>query len=64
MPPIPPHFSALEWRQIAGACEAFAEKDRARAAELAGNPAARGFVLNAKRYERLAERCMQMTRPE
>jgi hypothetical protein len=39
-----------------------AAKERARAAEIAG-PDARGFVLSAEAFERLAERCLEMTRP-
>lgn len=62
MPPVPPPFTPLEWRQIAGACEMVAEKERERAAELAGADA-RGFVISAELYERLAQRCLQMTRP-
>lgn len=63
MPPIAPTFTPLEWRQIAGACETVAEKERARAAELTGNDA-RGFLISAELYERLAARCMATTRPQ
>jgi hypothetical protein len=63
MRPVAPTFTPLEWRQIAGACEAVAEKERAWAAELIG-VAAQGFLISAELYERLAQRCMEMTRPE
>lgn len=49
MPPIAPTFIPLDWRQIAGAYQVVAEKERARAAKL---------------YERLAARCTEMTRPD
>jgi len=63
MPPHTPTFTPLEWRQLAHACQMVAEKSRARATELGGDPAARGFVIDAERFERLAARCMEMTRP-
>lgn len=63
MPPIAPTFTPLEWRQIAGAYETVAEKERARAAELTGTDA-RGFLISAELYARLAARCMKMTRPQ
>lgn len=62
MPLIPPTFTALEWRMLAGACETVAENERKRAAEVGGT-AARGFEISAETYERLAQRCMEMTRP-
>ncbi len=64
MPPSAPTFTPLEWRQLAHACGEVAEKCRARAAELAGDQAARGFVISAELFERLAQRCLQMTRPQ
>lgn len=60
MPRIAPAFTALEWRQLAHACQAVAN-ERARAAEITG-PNARDFVLSAEAFERLAERCLEMTR--
>ena len=63
MPPLPPPLTPLEWRQLAHACRVVAEKERARAAELAGVDAARGFTISAELFERLAERCLEMTRP-
>jgi hypothetical protein len=61
--PIPPPFTPLEWRQLALACQAVAEKkERARAAEIGGD-AARGFLMSAETFERLAERCLEMTGP-
>jgi hypothetical protein len=62
MPPVAPTFTALEWRYLAGACQIVAEKERARAAELAGADA-QGFAISAELFERLAERCLEMTRP-
>ena len=62
MPITPPNFTALEWRQLALACKTVAERERSRAAE-AGEPAARGFQISAETFERLAEQCMEMTRP-
>jgi hypothetical protein len=60
-----PNFTPLEYRYLAAGCQAIAEKDRARAAELAGKPAAaRGFIISAELFEGLARRCMQMTQPE
>ncbi len=63
MPPIPPPFTPLEWRQLAHACQTVAERERARAAQIGGD-AARAFVMSAELFERLAERCLEMTRPE
>jgi hypothetical protein len=63
MPPIAPTFTPLQWRYLAHACQVVAEKERARAAELAGQDA-RGFLISAELFERLAERCMELTRPE
>lgn len=63
MPPKTPNFTPLEWRQLAHACQTVAEKSRARATELAGDSAAHGFVLSAELFERLAARCVEMTRP-
>jgi hypothetical protein len=61
----PPNFTELEYRLLASGCEALAEKERARAAELAGDPAvALGFVKGAETFEWLASRCMRMTEPE
>lgn len=62
MPPIAPTFTPLEWRYLAHACQVVAEKERARAAELGAE--GRGFVISAELFERLAERAMEMTRPE
>ena len=63
MPPIAPTFTPLEWRQLAHACKSVAEKERARAAEIGGT-AGRGFEISAELFERLAQRCLEMTRPE
>jgi hypothetical protein len=62
MPPIAPTFTPLEWRQLAYGCQVVAEKSRERAAELTGADA-RGFIISAELFERLAARCMEMTRP-
>lgn len=61
MPPITSPFTPLEWRQLAHACQSVAEKERARAAQIVGD-AARGFLMSAETFERLAERCLEMTR--
>lgn len=63
MPPIAPTFTPLEWRQLAHACQTVAEKERARAAEN-GGAEGRGFLISAETFERLAERCLEMTRPQ
>lgn len=63
-PPIAPTVTPFEWRQLSHACGEVAEKCLARAAELAGNDAARGFIISAELFERLARRCLEMTRPE
>lgn len=57
-----PTFTPLEWRQLAHACQAVAEKERARAAEI-GGAAAHGFIVSAEQFERLAKRCLELTRP-
>lgn len=62
MPPIAPTFTPLEWRMLAGACQTVAENERMRAAEIGGAEAA-GFKISAETFHRLAERCMEMTRP-
>lgn len=62
MPPIPPPFTPLEWRQLAHACNTVAEKERARATQIGGS-AAQGFLTSAQTFEALAERCLEMTRP-
>ena len=62
MPRTAPTCTPLEWRELAHACQVVAAKERARAAEIAG-PDARGFVVSAETFERLAERCLEMTRP-
>jgi hypothetical protein len=59
---VPHQPSPLEWRELAPCVLGAAAKERARAAEIAG-PDARGFVLSADAFERLAERCLEMTRP-
>ncbi|HEX4268873.1 MAG TPA: hypothetical protein VHY36_13375 [Steroidobacteraceae bacterium] len=63
MPPISPSFTPLEWRHLAYACGELAEKCRARAAELTSADAARGFIISAELFERLAQRCLELTRP-
>jgi hypothetical protein len=62
MPPIGPTFTPLEWRQLAHACGIVADKERAPAAELGGSDG-RGFVISAELFERLAQKCLEMTRP-
>ena len=62
--PRTPNFTPLQWRQLAHACQMVAEKSQARATELGADPAARGFVIDAELFERLAARCMEMTRPD
>lgn len=61
-PRIAPIFTPLEWRELAHACQVVAAKERARAAEIAGS-GARGFLISAETFERLAEQCFEMTRP-
>lgn len=60
MPPISPTFTPLEWRQLAGACETAAETDRKRAVETGADY----FNRSAELWDRLAARCLEMTRPE
>ena len=60
MPPIAPTFTPLEWHQLAHACQAVAETERKRAAETGASY----FERSAELFERLAARCMAMTRPE
>jgi hypothetical protein len=60
MPPIAPTFTPLEWRQLAEACKTVAENERKRAADTG----AKYFERSAEVWERLAARCLAMTRPE
>lgn len=66
MPPIPPNFTAFDWRYLAHGCHESAEREQTRAAELAGagrQAAARGFEISAELFERLEQRRLEMTRP-
>ena len=59
-PPIAPTFTPLEYRRLAHACRMVAENERQRAAETG----AAYFERSAEIFERLARRCLEMTRPE
>ena len=63
MPPIAPTFTPLEWRYLAHGCQEVAEKCHARAAELTGYDA-HGLIVSAELFERLAQRCLETTRPQ
>jgi hypothetical protein len=58
MPPIPPLFTPLEWRYLAGACQVVVEKERKRAVDTG----AKYFERSAETFDRLAKRCLEMTR--
>ena len=57
-----PTFTPLEWRMLAGARAALAERERKRA-EAIGGREARAYVISAEGYERLDERCMRLAKP-
>jgi len=57
-----PTFTPVEWRMLAGACEALADRERERA-EAIGGREARDYFISAESYERLAERCMRLAKP-
>lgn len=59
VPPIAPTFTPLDWRQLAGACQTVADLERKRAADTG----AKYFERSAETFDRLARRCLEMTRP-